>query len=139
MKKIIIVFAAVVLVTTANAQTGVSTYTHAAMATGAFPTRLSDNSILLRFSDKGIAFKVFYSPSGEWMHSVLSYDKSALLPADVRASITKAFPGLAVSYVDEVQRPDESPVYRIQLQDDKRLVIVKVQEGEMETETALRK
>jgi hypothetical protein len=139
MKKIIIVFAAVVLVTTANAQTRVSTYTHAAMATGAFPTRLSDSSILLRFSDKGIAFKVFYSPSGEWLHTVLSYDKRTLLPAEVQASITRAYPELNVSYVDEVQRPDESPVYRIQLQDDKRLVIVKVQEGEMETETALRK
>jgi hypothetical protein len=139
MKKIIIVFAAVVLVMTAHAQTGVSTYTHAAIGSGAFPTRLSDNSILLRFSDKGIVFKVFYSPSGEWLHTVASYDKGALLPADVRASITKAFPALAVSYVDEVQNPDEPPVYRIQLQDDKQLVIVKVKEGEMETEAALQK
>jgi hypothetical protein len=139
MKKIIIISAAVLLVMGANAQTGLLTYTHAAMVAGSFPTRLSDNSILLRFSDKGVAFKVFYSPAGEWQHTVLSYDKASLLPAAVSASITSAYPELTVTYVDEVQSPDDSPVYRIQLQDDKRLVIVKVKEGEMQTEAALRK
>jgi hypothetical protein len=139
MKKIIIVFAAVIMVMAANAQTGLMTYTHAAIAAGVFPSRLSDNSILLRFSDKGVAVKIFYSPTGEWLHTVLSYDKESLLPAAVAASIRKAYPGLRITFVDEVQTPDESPVYRIQLQDEKRLIIAKVQEGEMETESAWQK
>ena len=139
MKKILIIFAAVILVTAANAQTGLLTYTHAAIAAGSFPTRLSDNTILLRFSDKGVAFKVFYSPSGEWLHTVASYDNGALLPAEVAAPVTKAYPGLHVSYVDEVQSPDESTVYRIQLQDEKRLIIVNVQDGVLQTDKQLLK
>lgn len=99
---------------------------------------LKDKTILFQSYDKGKLTKTFYSKAGAWLYTVSSYEE-ALLPEAIRARVKKVYYDLAISFVDEVRAPGADPVYRVQLQDDKKIIIVKVSEDEMEVDQEYQK
>jgi len=94
---------------------------------------LKDKSILIRFYNNGKLYKAFFSNSGVWLHTVCSYEEP-YLPSAVRDLVKRTYSNLKITFVDEVQTPGMEPVYRVQLQDDKKIVIVKVSGDEMEVD-----
>jgi hypothetical protein len=99
---------------------------------------LKDKSILVRFSSNGKLFMAFFTNSGVWLHTVCSYEEP-YLPSAVRNLVKRGYPGLKITYVDEVQTPGLEPVYRVQMQDEKKIVIVKVSGDEMEVDQEFEK
>ena len=94
---------------------------------------LKDQSILIRFQSNGKLYKAFFNNSGVWMHTVCSYEEP-YLPSAVRDLVKRTYSNLKITFVDEIQTPGLEPVYRVQLQDDKKIVIVKVCGDEMEVD-----
>jgi hypothetical protein len=113
----------------------VNMYKHADPKEG---RELKDKSILFQFYDNGKLTKSFYSKAGEWLYTVSSYEE-ALLPAAVRSRVKRVYYDLAITFVDEVRAPGAGPVYRVQLQDDKKILIVKVSEDEIEVDKEYQK
>jgi hypothetical protein len=99
---------------------------------------LKDKSIVFRFYSNGKLYMAFFSKNGGWLHTVCSYEEP-YLPSAVRNLVKGGYPGLKITYVDEVQTPGLEPVYRVQMQDEKKIVIVKVSGEEMEVDQAFEK
>jgi|GEM_PF-1137486 len=99
---------------------------------------LKDKSILIRFYNNGKLYKAFFTNSGVWMHTVCSYEEP-YLPSSVRNLVKGTYTNLKITFVDEIQTPGLEPVYRVQLQDDKKIVIVKVCGDEMEVDQKFEK
>src|ERR1700754_1169983 len=94
---------------------------------------LKDKNLVFTWSEKGARYRAYYSGKGVWLHTVVSYEEG-LLPEKVKHLIRKTYKELPISYVNEVQAPDQNTVYRVQMKDEKKLVIVKVAGDEMEKE-----
>jgi hypothetical protein len=114
-----------------DAQRGFSSRYKGITAMDTYP--LKDKSILFRFYSNGKLYKAFFSKSGVWLHTVCSYEEAGL-PREVRSLVKRTYYDLAITFVDEVETPGADPVYRVQLQDDKKIVIVKVCGDEMEVD-----
>jgi len=97
---------------------------------------LTDKSVKFEFADRGMKTRVFYTAGGVWLYTVVSYEEG-FLSKDVRDVVKRAYYDMAITYVDEVRSPGADPVYRVQLQNSDRLVIVKVRGDEMEVEREL--
>jgi hypothetical protein len=142
MKNIIISAAfLLVVMATASGQTGLmaTSLTNAVMSgSGAERSVLKDRTILFAWNEDGAHYKAFFTRGGVWLNTVISYEEGGL-PATVKDLIRSRYADLRISFVDEVQTPGQEPVYRVQLQDEKRLVIVKVAGEEMEKEAEYRK
>ena len=138
MKNIILSAAAILIVmTTANAQTSLMTtvYRH---VSDADIMELKDKSVVFTWNEKGARYRAFFTEGGVWQHTLVSYE-GGQLQAGVRNLIRRTYSDLPIYYVDEVRTPGENTVYRVQLQDEKKLVIVKVSGDEMEKEVEYRK
>jgi hypothetical protein len=96
-------------------------------------SELKDKTVLLAWNEEGVRYRAFFTAGGTWLHTLVSYEQ-ALLPSSVRALVRGAWHELRISYVDEVRTPGQATVYRVQLTDDKKLVIVKVAGNEIEKE-----
>jgi hypothetical protein len=96
-------------------------------------SELKDKTVLLAWKEDGARYRAFFTAGGTWLHTLVSYEE-ALLPAKVSALVRGSYHDLRISYVDEVRSPGQTTVYRIQLQDNKKLVIVNVAGDEMEKE-----
>ncbi|HVS96061.1 MAG TPA: hypothetical protein VHE54_06225 [Puia sp.] len=139
MKNILICASILLMTTSAIAQNTLTSHlppTTAALIAGATVSVLNDQTILVRYSEKGVAYKSFYSKDGAWLHTVASYEQ-ALLPAPVKHVVNSAWRGWDILYVDEVRTPGVDPVYQIQLRRAGNLTIVRVSGEAIETERQL--
>ncbi|MDP4151232.1 MAG: hypothetical protein Q8927_12005 [Bacteroidota bacterium] len=100
-------------------------------------SELKDKTVLLSWNEEGARYRAFFTAGGNWLHTLVSYEKD-LLPARVRDIVRGTYHDLPIVYVDELRTPDQATVYRVQLQDDKKLVIVKVAGDELEKEAEFR-
>jgi len=138
MKNLIICVAILLAGLGAGAQNSLVTHIAATCPpSGADVTELSDHSILIRYTQNDIRYRAFYDKNGTWLHTVASYGGTSL-PASVRGLIKTSWYNWNITYVDEVQTPGLSPVYRVQLKRNGRLVILRVSDEEMATEEELR-
>ena len=94
-------------------------------------SQLKDKSILFRFYENGILNRAFYSSNGTWLHTVSSYEE-AQLPKNIRGMVNGRYYDFKITFVNEVLSPDTKPVYLVQLQDAKKILIVKMNEEEIE-------
>jgi hypothetical protein len=99
---------------------------------------LKDKNVVFAWKENGARYRAFFTDKGIWLHTVVSYEEE-LLPEQVKQLIRSTYTKLPISYVDEVRAPDLNTVYRVQLQDEKKLVILKVAGDEMEKEAEYRR
>ncbi len=93
-------------------------------------SELSDKSVLARWREGSTRYSAFFTPGGIWLRTVVSYEETGL-PRLVRERVRTAYPDLRIAYVDEVRSPGLENVYRVQLEDDKQLVILVVTGDDM--------
>lgn len=124
-----------------HSQAGLSTGTGTGLyrdVANAERSELKDKTVLFAWTEKGARYRAFFTSRGVWLNTVVSYEEG-LLPARVKTLVRRTYNHLRISYVDEVLLPGQNTVYRIQLQDDTKLVIVKVAGDEIEKEAEYRK
>jgi hypothetical protein len=100
-------------------------------------SELKDKTVLLAWNEDGARYRAFFTAGGTWLHTLVSYE-NALLPAKVGTLVKGTYHNLRISFVDEVRTPGQPTVYRIQLEDNQKLVIVNVAGDEMEKEAEYR-
>jgi hypothetical protein len=93
-------------------------------------SQLSDRSVLARWREGNTRYSAFFTPGGVWLRTVVSYEETGL-PMPVRDRVRTAYPDLRISYVDEVRSPGRENVYRVQVQDDRQLIILVVTGDDM--------
>ena len=91
---------------------------------------LTDRGLLIRFADSRGRYKAYFSKGGAWTFTVVSYDEKGL-PTDVRKEVRSIYYDYQITYVDEVRMPMADPIYRVQLTNGQRTLIVQVNEGEL--------
>ena len=93
---------------------------------------LKDGSTLCRFQLGGVKCKAYYTRAGVWTCTVSSYDESHLA-REIRAQVKRVYYDHAITWIDEVDRPWEGTLYRIQIEDKKELRIIQITDDGMET------
>jgi hypothetical protein len=93
-------------------------------------TQLKDRTVLVRWKEGCAKYAAFFSVGGSLLRTVISYETDGL-PTQVRDRVRSNYPDLRISYVNEVRTPGQDNVYRVQLEDDKQLVIMRATEDEM--------
>ena len=139
MKNIILSASILLAGFTAGAQNGLKTHLPAAVAAniaGANVTVFHDQSILVRYTQDAVSYKIYYSKEGVWQNTIASYGE-AFLPAPVRNLVKSNWHGWNISFIDEWQSPGADPLYRVQLTRDRRLTIIDVTGDTMTTEKEL--
>lgn len=93
-------------------------------------TQLKDKTVLVRWKEGSAKYAAFFSVGGSLLRTIVSYETDGL-PQSVRERVRSNYPDLRISYVNEVRTPGQDNVYRVQLEDDKQLVIIRVNEDDM--------
>jgi hypothetical protein len=93
---------------------------------------------LYRYASDGIVYKEYYNNHGRWLHTVLSY-AGGQLPSSIRDRISAKHDDYSISWVDEIRSPGQLPVYRVELNSCKKLLIVQVNDSEMAQEAEYEK
>lgn len=133
MKKLLILAALLTGCGFAEAQKGFATTALPPAAEIGADTTVYRQFTLYRYSADGIAYKVYYNNRRRWLHTVLSYDESHL-PASVRDRISSVYCNYRIYWVDEIRAPGESPLFRVELEGCRRLLVVLVNEEDIEQE-----
>jgi len=139
MKNLFVCASILLFTTTAIAQNTLTSHmppSPAAFVSGATVSVLSDQTIVVHYTEEGVNYKAFYSKDGAWLHTVASYEEPSL-PASVKHMVNGAWRGWNIVYVDEVRTPGTDPVYRIQLRRADNLTIIRISGDVMETEQKL--
>lgn len=85
-----------------------------------------------RFSDKGTDYRNFFTRNGGWIGGIQTYGENKL-PRDVRAIIKPIYYDDVITLVDEVNLPNQQPVYVVHLEGENSIRNIAVQNGEMRT------
>jgi hypothetical protein len=101
-------------------------------------SELKNKGVVFTWNEDGAWFRAFYTGGGTWLHTVRSYTEAGL-PAAVKDRVRSVYYDLRISFVDEVRTPGQNTVYRVQLQNDEKMIIIKVNDDEMEKEAEYEK
>jgi hypothetical protein len=93
---------------------------------------LQDKSYMCKFTNaKGVS-RVYYNPNGSWSHTVSAYDGKQL-EHSLYQKVWQAYYEYRIMFVTQIDLPRSRTIYLVQLQDEKTLKIVRVENDEMET------
>jgi hypothetical protein len=100
-------------------------------ATMAEWTTLGDKSKMCRFFVNNTPHRAFYQQSGQWISTVSSYDGSKL-DKGIRDKIKSAFYNYNIVYADQIDLTGNRTVYVVEIQDEKSIKKVRVDNDEMD-------
>ena len=92
---------------------------------------LDHKESLCVFHEKGSLNRAYYRRNGAWVGTVRTYQEE-LLPEEIRTMVNDAYPCKAISFVQEVDINATDPIYFVQVQDQKTIKFLRIQDGEME-------
>jgi hypothetical protein len=92
---------------------------------------LSDKSIMCRFFIHSILYRAFYTPHGQWICTASSYDASKLDKV-VYDKIKSVYYNSSIVYVDQIDMVKSKTIYVVEIQDEKSIRKLRVNEDEME-------
>lgn len=92
---------------------------------------VKEGGSMCRFTLKGIGYRIYYSASGAWQGAICSYGEK-LLDREIRATVKREYYDYSITFVDEMQLPEQQKVYLIQVQNEKELKILRVTDDAME-------
>jgi hypothetical protein len=98
----------------------------------------SDKGIYCVFLQGNTHNRVFYSKSGYWEYTLLSYPPSALRK-DVKDLIQENFKSYHISYVNEIRSGIDEPVYVINIENGDFIKVIKEKGENIEIQDSLEK
>lgn len=99
---------------------------------------LKQGGFMCQFTDEMVVTRVFYNKNGNWLYTISGYGGDKLAK-DKRDIVRSIYYDYDITYVNEIDLPGIKKVYLIQVQDEKRLQIVRMCNDEMETIQELEK
>jgi hypothetical protein len=100
-------------------------------ANGVEWSTLQDNSLMCRFSMNNIPYRAFYTTHGQWRYTVSSYDASRL-DKGIYDNIKSAYYNSSIVFVNQIDRVNGTPVYIVEIQDEKSIKKLRVDNEGME-------
>jgi hypothetical protein len=91
----------------------------------------ADKSMMCRFYLNSILHRAFYTPRGNWIYTASGYDGSKLDKA-VTEKIKSVYYDYRIVYADQIDLVDGRTFYIVEIQDEKFIRKVRVNENEME-------
>jgi hypothetical protein len=86
---------------------------------------------LAEFEDKGIHYRAFFDPKGNWIYTIKQYSEKEL-PKDVRAEVKSTYYDYAIRHVTEVNQV-QLVVYLVHIENEQEWKTIRVAaDGEME-------
>jgi hypothetical protein len=85
-----------------------------------------------RFKSNGVDYRNFFSKGGSWIGGMQTYGENKL-PRDVRAIIKPIYYDYTITIVDEVNLPNQQPIYVIHMEGENLIKNIAVQGGEIRT------
>ena len=101
------------------------------LATGAEWSTLQDKSFLVRFIINNIPYRAFYTAHGQWIATISSYDASKL-DKEVYDKIKSAYYNSTIVFVNQIDQVNSKTIYNVEIQDDKTIKELRVDDNEME-------
>jgi hypothetical protein len=92
---------------------------------------LSDSSLVCRFFMNNILYRAFYTTHGRWMGSISSYDANKL-DKGVYDKIKSTYYNFRIVFVNQIDRVNEKTIYIVEIQDEKSIKNLRVDDDEME-------
>ncbi|HEY1872429.1 MAG TPA: hypothetical protein VGG71_15300 [Chitinophagaceae bacterium] len=89
------------------------------------------NEFVVMFSLDDINYQVAYNKKGNLDYTIRTYSEEKM-PKDLRHIVKSTYYDYAINLVQEIERPNESTVYLIQLTDKTALINLKVCDEEVE-------
>jgi hypothetical protein len=102
-----------------------------AMATSAQWSVFTDNSLMCRFYLNGILHRAFYTPHGNWIYTASGYGGSKLDKA-VAESVKTVYYDFRIVYADQIDLVNGKTFYIVEIQNEKSIRKLRVNENEME-------
>ena len=100
-------------------------------ASGAEWSTLQDNSLMCRFTMNNIPYRAFYTSHGQWKYTVSSYDASKL-NKEVYDNIKSAYYNSSIVFVNQIDKVNGGTVYIVEIQDEKSIKKLRVDDAGME-------
>ena len=95
-------------------------------------SRIKEGGFLCKFMEKGILKRVYFDPTGNWQYTIAGYNE-AKLPRDIRALVKGAYYDYAITYIQQINTvKDNKTAYLVQVQDETKLMVLRVVDGETE-------
>jgi hypothetical protein len=95
-------------------------------------SQLNGGGFLCRFVDKNILKRAYYDDRGNWQYTIAGYSEDKL-PRAIRGLVKSIYYDYAITYAQEINMvKDEKTVYLIQIEDEHKLIILRLGDGEME-------
>lgn len=91
----------------------------------------SDNHYIAVFIRDSVQTRVIYNMNG-YLEYTMKYYEEPKMRRDVRALVKSTYYDYKIFIIQEIERPDDQPVYIVNLQGDTDWLKVKVYAGEME-------
>lgn len=98
----------------------------------------SDNHYIAVFIRDSVQTRAVYNKTGN-LEYIMRYYEEPKMRRDVRALVKSTYYDYKIFIIQEISRPDELPVYIVNLQGDTEWMKVKVHDGEMEVMERFRK
>src|SRR5450432_1052748 len=97
-----------------------------------------DKGIYCVFQQGNTHNRVFYSKSGYWEYTLMSYPPSGLRK-DVKDLIKENFKGYHISYINEVRSDSDEPVYIINIENGDFIKVIREKGENIEIQDSLEK
>lgn len=93
---------------------------------------INKGGYVCKFDGEQTIGRAYYSKNGNWLFSVKDMHE-AQMPKDVRHLVKSLYVDYSIVFVQEIELSDwNGPIYKIQIQNDKEFLILKVSDGELE-------
>ncbi len=92
---------------------------------------LSDHSLMCRFFMNDILYRAFYTAHGQWMYTASGYDANKLDKA-VSNKIRSVYYNSSIVFVNQIDIVGGKTIYIVEIQDEKSIRKLRVDEDEME-------
>lgn len=87
--------------------------------------------IMCRFVVDDIVNRAFYDNKGNWQYTVAGYAEDKL-PGEIKDMVKSVYYDYAITYVNEIDLPKNEKAYFVQVQNNARIKILRINAGEME-------
>ena len=101
------------------------------LATEAEWSVFADRSLVCRFYMNNILHRAFYTPRGHWLYTLSGYVGNRLDNANAER-IKRVYYNFRIVYVDQVDLVNGKTFYIVEIQDEKSIRKIRVNEDEME-------
>ena len=79
----------------------------------------------------GTLNRSYYDINGRWQCTIATYQEPQL-PKSIRQIVKQVYYDYAISYVNEISLAENRTVYVVQVQDEKKLKILRIADDQME-------